>query len=71
MGEVADVFDGTHQTPNYVDSGVMFLSVENIATLQSNKFISESAFEKEFKVSPTYGDILMTKIGDIGTPNVG
>ena len=48
----------------------MFLSVENISTLQSNKFISESAFERDYKVYPQQGDVLMTRIGDVGTPNV-
>jgi len=64
------VYDGTHQTPKYVDTGVMFLSVENINTLESEKFISEEDFSREFKIYPEYGDILMTRIGDIGTPNV-
>lgn len=70
MGEIACIYDGTHQTPNYVDKGIMFLSVENIKTLKSNKFISEKAFEKEFKNRPEKNDILMTRIGDIGTANV-
>ena len=70
LGEVASVYDGTHQTPNYVDKGVMFLSVEDISTLKSEKFISEAVFLEEFKVSPERGDILMTRIGNIGTTNV-
>jgi len=70
LGEVADIFDGTHQTPNYVDEGVMFLSVENINTLRSKKYISESDFLRDFKTMPEYGDVLMTRIGDIGTANV-
>jgi len=48
----------------------MFLSVENIKTLHSEKYISEEAFEKEFKFRPEKGDVLMTRIGDIGTANV-
>lgn len=48
----------------------MFLSVENIKTLKSNKYISEKAFEKNFKIFPEQGDILMTRIGDIGTTNI-
>jgi type I restriction enzyme S subunit len=70
LGEVADIFDGTHQTPNYVNAGIMFLSVENINTLTSKKFISEDDYVKNFKTVPKYGDILMTRIGDIGTANV-
>ncbi|MGG0814642.1 restriction endonuclease subunit S [Paenibacillus alvei] len=70
LSEVTDVYDGTHQTPDYKNEGIMFLSVENIKTLQSKKYISKEAFESEFKVSPEKGDILMTRIGDIGTANV-
>ena len=70
LNEVSDIYDGTHQTPKYQDDGVMFLSVENIKTLTSNKFISREAFEVEFKIRPQRGDVLMTRIGDIGTANV-
>ena len=48
----------------------MFLSVENIATLKSEKYISEEAFERDYNVYPEKGDILMTRIGDVGTTNV-
>jgi len=48
----------------------MFLSVENITTLTSNKYISNEDFEKYYKIFPEKGDVLMTRIGDIGTPNV-
>ena len=70
MGEIVDVFDGTHQTPKYTDKGIMFLSVEDIKTLKSEKYISEEDFKKEFKYFPEIGDVLMTRIGDVGTTNV-
>lgn len=70
LGEVADVFDGTHQTPRYTNQGVMFLSVEDINTLESEKYISSEDFEKEFKIFPEFNDVLMTRIGDIGTSNI-
>jgi type I restriction enzyme S subunit len=70
LGDVVGVYDGVHQTPDYTDSGVMFLSVENIASLTSQKYISEEAFERDYKVYPQKGDVLMTRIGDVGTPNV-
>jgi len=70
LDEVSSIYDGTHQTPKYQDEGVMFLSVENIKTLTSNKFISRDAFESEFKIRPQKNDVLMTRIGDIGTANV-
>ena len=70
LGEIVDVFDGTHQTPKYTDKGIMFLSVEDIKTLKSEKYISEEDFKKEFKYFPKIGDVLMTRIGDVGTTNV-
>ena len=70
LKEVVDVYDGVHQTPDYTDNGIMFLSVENISTLKSEKYISEAAFNRDYKVYPEKGDILMTRIGDVGTPNV-
>ena len=70
LGELVGIYDGVHQTPDYQDSGIMFLSVENIATLKSEKYISEAAFERDYKVYPEKGDILMTRIGDVGTTNV-
>ena len=70
LNEVVNVYDGVHQTPDYKESGVMFLSVENISTLKSEKYISEEAFQRDYKVYPQKGDILMTRIGDVGTPNV-
>ena len=70
LGEVVDIYDGVHQTPDYKDSGIMFLSVENISTLKSEKYISEEDFKKYYKIYPQKNDILMTRIGDIGTPNV-
>ena len=70
LGEVCEIYDGTHQTPIYTTEGVMFLSVENIRTLSSDKYISKEAFDKDFKISPKSGDVLMTRIGDIGTSNI-
>jgi len=70
LGKLVDVYDGTHQTPNYTENGVMFLSVENIRTLHSKKYISQEAFDSEFKIFPEIGDVLMTRIGDIGTANI-
>lgn len=62
LGRISKVVDGTHQTPTYVESGVPFVSVENIHDIyNTNKYITVKAFE-EFKVKPTIGDILMTRI---------
>ena len=70
LGDIVGIYDGVHQTPKYQDSGIMFLSVENIATLQSKKYISEEDFKRDYKVYPQENDILMTRIGDVGTTNV-
>lgn len=70
LGEVAKYYDGTHQTPNYVESGIPFYSVEHVTANQfrKTKYISKEVFEKENKrVKVEKGDILMTRIGDIGT----
>src|SRR5690625_7564828 len=48
----------------------MFLSVEDIKTLKSNKFISQEEFQKDFKNYPEKNDVLMTRIGSIGIANV-
>jgi len=69
LDKVSKVFDGTHQTPNYVESGIKFVSVENIhAPYDSDKFITVEAFKKDFKNQPQLNDILMTRItaGEIG-----
>lgn len=71
LSEICKVYDGTHQTPKYTLQGIRFVSVENIMNLYgSNKYISQAAYESDFKAYPEKGDILMTRIGDIGTPCV-
>lgn len=71
LSEICKVYDGTHQTPKYTLQGIRFVSVENIMDLySSNKYISQAAYESDFKAYPEKGDILMTRIGDIGTPCV-
>lgn len=68
LGKVADIYDGVHQTPEYVSSGVKFVSVENIESIYStNKYITQKAFERDYKNNiPKKWDILMTRIGDVG-----
>ncbi|MGI6525364.1 MAG: restriction endonuclease subunit S [Bdellovibrionota bacterium] len=71
LSTIAKVYDGTHQTPIYTNKGVPFVSVENINNLnESGKHISEIDFARDFPVYPEFGDILMTRIGDIGTPAI-
>ena len=69
LGEVCKIFDGTHQTPKYTSMGIKFVSVENIRDIyKSEKYISIDDYNRDFKIYPQKGDILMTRIGDIGTP---
>ncbi|MDO4174944.1 MAG: restriction endonuclease subunit S [Eubacteriales bacterium] len=69
LGEIADVKDGTHQTPKYVDSGFPFYSVETVTTgdFRHVKKISE---EEHHRLTASYkietGDVLMTRIGSLG-----
>ncbi|MDF9887873.1 type I restriction enzyme S subunit [Bacillus sp. LEw-kw-24] len=70
LGDISKVYDGTHQTPQYTNSGVSFISVENINDIyNSSKYISEEDFQKEFKINAKKGDIFMTRItaGVIGS----
>ena len=47
-----EVYDGTHETPTYVGSGIKFVSVENIKDLlNSDKYIPEKDFDK-YKIKP-------------------
>lgn len=70
LNSVTKVYDGTHQTPKYVDEGVPFYSVETVTSndFSITKYISEKVYEKEIqRVRIELNDILMTRIGDIGT----
>jgi len=61
------IFDGTHQTPKYIEQGIPFFSVENIVSGNKNKFISrEDYLIATSKNKPEKGDILITRIGNIG-----
>lgn len=70
LGDVAKIYDGTHQTPTYVERGIPFYSVEQVTAnnYENTKYIAEDVFEKESRrVVIERGDVLMTRIGDIGT----
>jgi type I restriction enzyme, S subunit len=63
------IVDGTHFTPEYVDDGVPFYSVENVTSddFTNTKFISISEHEQLIRrCKPEKGDILLTRIGSIG-----
>ncbi|HCS21435.1 MAG TPA: restriction endonuclease subunit S [Bacteroidetes bacterium] len=62
------ITDGVHAKPNYIDSGVPFLSVKNATKrfldFNDTKFITQSDHEKFSKrCNPEYEDILYTKVG--------
>ena len=70
INKFARVFDGTHSTPNYVETGIPFYSVEQLTSdnFFNTKFISEEVYNYEIRrVKIEQGDVLMTRIGDIGT----
>ena len=70
LKDLTAIYDGTHSTPKYVEYGVPFYSVEHLTKgdFSKTKFISEEVFDKENKrVKLERDDILMTRIGDIGT----
>ena len=47
------------------------MSVENIEDIKgTGKFISKKDFDKLYPIKPKKGDILFTRIGDIGTPAI-
>ena len=70
------VSDGVHKKPNYVDSGVPFITVRNLTagsgiSFQETKFISEADHEQFIKrTHPEKGDVLITKDGTIGVTRV-
>ncbi|EGQ9297135.1 hypothetical protein HJ171_19660 [Vibrio parahaemolyticus] len=69
LGDFSRIYDGTHQTPKYVDEGVPFYSVEHVTANQfeKTKYISEEVYAKECKrVTLKKGDILLTRIGSVG-----
>lgn len=70
LSSLASIYDGTHMTPDYKEFGVPFYSVEHLTSnnFSETKFIAEDVYIKENKrVKLEKGDILMTRIGDIGT----
>lgn len=74
LGELCSIItDGTHKTPNYVEKGIPFLSVQNISSgkfdLSKIKYITKEEHEKLVKrCNPEYGDLLFCRIGTLGKP---
>ena len=73
LENICNIYDGTHQTPKYVEKGVKFVSVEDIKNInQTQKYISKEDFINNFKIKPQINDILMTRItaGIIGDTTI-
>ncbi len=71
LREICFITDGTHKTPNYVETGIPFLSVKNISKgffdLSDIKYISLEEHNKLIKrTKPEFGDILICRIGTLG-----
>ena len=65
------ITDGTHQTPNYVETGVPFLSIKDISSgkldFSRTRFISPKEHKKlTERVKPQRGDVLICRIGTLG-----
>jgi type I restriction enzyme M protein len=71
MGEVCDVRDGTHDSPEFLEQGIPLITSKNlidgVINFSDIKYISEAdhqAISKRSKVDD--GDLLMAMIGTIG-----
>ena len=65
------ITDGTHQTPEYCDDGVIFLSSKDVTERKINwddvRYIPDELHEKLYKrLSPRKNDILLAKNGTTG-----
>lgn len=65
------ITDGTHKTPTYQDSGIVFLSAKNIKNgtlnLADHKYISEEEhLELTKRCKPEAGDVMLSKSGSLG-----
>lgn len=70
------IVDGVHHTPNYVESGIPFLTVENLTRGSGIDFSDTRFVTKEDHLSfisrahPEKGDVLISKDGTLGVSRV-
>ena len=65
--------DGTHSRPQYVPSGIPFISVKDVSggklDFSDCKYITEEEHRELYsRCNPEHGDILLTKVGTTGIP---
>ena len=68
LGKITEVKDGTHDSPQYFDNGIPFLTQKNITkeglSFDDIKYISDADHEKFYKRSNVaFDDILISMIG--------
>ena len=69
------ITDGTHQPPQFQDSGIPFILVSNLSqntvTYDTKKYISEETYNELIKRPPIeVGDVLLSTVGSYGHPAV-
>ena len=73
LGEIAYIGLGFTHTPEYVESGVPFLSVKDISSgeicWENVKFVSQEEYDSAPKgAKPQKGDIMFCRVGTMGKP---
>lgn len=76
MNELCSIItDGTHQPPEFQESGIPFIFVSNLAnntvTYNAEKYISNETYDELIKRTPIeVGDVLLSTVGSYGHPAV-
>ena len=69
------ITDGTHKTPDYQDSGVVFISAKNVSQgfldLSDVKYITQKEYEEiQKRCQSERGDVILSKSGTLGVPAI-
>ena len=69
------ITDGTHNPPKFVDSGIPFIFVSNIANYEisylAKKHIDDASYNELCKSTPVeVGDVVYTSVGSYGNPAI-
>ena len=69
------ITDGTHNPPKFVDSGIPFIFVSNIANYEisylTKKHIDDASYNELWKSTPVeVGDVVYTSVGSYGNPAI-